>query len=396
MNYKKYFPIFKTNKDLCYLDSAATSLKLGEVIKCECEFIQNNGTNPHSGGYDLSYQAETDIEIVRNRIGKYLNSPTSSNIVFTYGTTDSLNLVINGLENIIAGGDEIINSPLDHHSFLLPVQSLCQKTGAKNIFMRLHNGKITLKSFLDAVTEKTKVLCLTHVSNAFGVVAPIKSIIEEAHKRGIIVIVDAAQSIPHMRIDVSDIDVDFLAFSMHKIFGPFGVGVLYGKSEMLKMITPSRVGGGMIYTYDKAGSLFKEIPYIFEGGTPNVAGIVASKAAIDFMDNLHLEQAEKRVVALAKLAIKGLSHLDDVIVYNNGECGIVNFNISGVHSHDAQGYLNTKNICIRAGHHCAQLAMKEKSIKTSLRASFSIYNDSNDVDKLIVAIKDTIEFFRSK
>ncbi|MDR2822583.1 MAG: aminotransferase class V-fold PLP-dependent enzyme [Acholeplasmatales bacterium] len=393
MNYRKYFPIYKKNEDLVYLDSSATALKLKSVIDKETTFLRENGTSSHSAGYELSTGALQDMEKSRNLVAKYLNT-NPKNIIFTKGTTESINIIMNGLEDYINENDEIISSPLDHHSLLMPVGKLCKKKKAINKFINLTDNEITITEAALQITKKTKIIAITHVSNALGVTTPIKEITKIAHKNNILVVLDCAQSVPHMRLDTKDLDVDFLAFSFHKIFGPFGVGVLYGKDTALELIKPLNLGGGMVYEFLKDGeSLYKEIPYSFEGGTPNVSGIIAASESILFLDSLDFETKNKEIEALSIYAVEELKKIKEVTIYNKGELGIINFNVRGIHCHDIQTFLSSYNISVRAGHHCASLVMKHLNILTSLRVSIQIYNTKLDIDIFISKIKEAIIYF---
>lgn len=396
INYKKEFPFFKHNPNLIYLDSAASSLKLGRVINKISNYYETNGTNVHRGVYSLSHQATSDYEETRNLVAKLINS-NPEEIIFTKGTTDSLNSLSLSLMHLVNEGDEIITSELEHHSSLIPWQIVASKKNATLKYVPLNEeGKITLNGFLEVFNEKTRIVALTHVSNVLGHLTPVKAIIKAVRKinKDVIFILDAAQSIGHIKVDVKDLDVDFLAFSAHKMYGPSGVGILYGKKRLLEIIPPFEYGGEMAENVNKDVSTFKELPFKFEAGTPNVAGVIGLGEAIKFLlDNVHLFNEHE--MKLKDYALSKLKDNNDITIYNkNSDSGIITFNVNNVHPHDIASVLDQKNIAIRAGHHCAQLINKKLKQIATLRASFAIYNTLKDIDTFITALEETINFFK--
>ena len=392
---RKHFKIYEKYPDLCYLDSAASALKLKEVVDSEVNYLNYNGTNVHRGVYKLSYDATNSYEETREVVAKFLNAK-SDEIVFTRGCSDALNMFATsyGL-NFLKKGDEIISSELEHHSSQMPWLNVSQKTGATIKYIPLENDQITIQNFKKVLTKNTKIVALTHVSNVLGYITPLKEIIKLAHEVGAIVIVDAAQSIPHMKVDVKELDCDALAFSAHKMMGPTGVGVLYAKKKLLNLMPPRDFGGDMAEDVYLDHMTYKDAPYKFETGTPMISEVIALKEAIKFLDNVGLDNIYNHEKYLRDLAIKGLKEIPNVIIYNE-DCptGIISFNIKGTHPHDAASVYDNNNICLRAGHHCAELVMHHLNVIGTLRASFYIYNDKEDVKKFIEATKEASEFFK--
>lgn len=393
---KKDFPILTNNPGLAYLDSAASSLKPSCVINKIKEYYEEYGVNVHRGVYGLSYKATDEYEETRNVVAKFLNA-ASEEIVFTKGTTASLNLVAAsyGMDNIDEG-DEIIVSELEHHSSVMPWQEVAKVKKAKLVFVPLDNeGRITVENFKRVLTEKTKVVALTYVSNVMGYISPIKEIITLAHSVNAIVIVDAAQAAPHLKLDVKEIDADFLAFSAHKMLGPTGLGVLYGKYKLLNNMRPIEFGGDMNDYVEKYDSTFKDAPYKFEAGTPLISEVIAFKEAISYLDKLGMENVHKHEQELMKFALSELSKIDGITIYNpTCETGVISFNINGIHPHDASTIFDQNNVALRAGHHCAQLITTWLGCVGTLRASLYIYNDKQDVEKFVEAVKQAAEYFK--
>jgi len=394
-NVRKHFPFFKENSNITYLDTAASSLKLGSVINSLTNYYVNNGTNVNRGVYRLAHEATVAFEETRSNVAKLINSKPEE-VIFTKGTTDSLNKLASSLSEFINEGDEIITSELEHHSSLIPWQVIAKKKKAKLVFIPLNDeGKITVDNFKKVVNNKTKIVALTHMSNVLGYLTPIKDIATIAHKYDAIVILDAAQSIGHMSIDVKDLDIDFLAFSAHKMYGPNGVGVLYGKASLLNKISPFEYGGEMAHLVDMYESTYKDIPHKFEAGTPVIAEVIAFNEAVKFYLENDLSGLFSKEIELKNYLINQLEKIDDVIIYNkNAEGAIVTLNIKGIHPHDAASILDQENVYVRAGHHCAQLVNKKLEVVSTLRVSFGIYNIKDDCNKFIEAIKKAIEFFK--
>jgi cysteine desulfurase/selenocysteine lyase len=394
INYKKRFSFFNKNKDIIYLDSANTSLKLTSVIKRETDFLSNNGASSHSFGYKLVDESYALVEETRGLLSNYLNVEPN-NIIFTTGATQALNYAILGLESILNEGDEIITSVLDHHSVILPMRKLATDKNLVLKYIKVDQNKneLDINQFISLITPKTKLIFLTYISNAFGFKSPIDEIIKVARENNIIVGIDAAQAIPHIRIDCKALDCDFLAFSGHKIFGDFGCGALYIKSPLYDVINPVIYGGGTVVSVSYDDIVYKDYFDKFEAGTPNVSALIGLYESIKFLSEIDLEKVEKEITSYAKYCIKELKSNEDVIIYNNGECGIVNFNIRGVHPHDVQTYLASSNICVRAGHHCAMMALNALGIDSSVRVSFSIYNNKKEAIILVKQINECVLFF---
>lgn len=394
-NLRDEFSFFKNNKEVTYLDSAASSLKLNSVILSLTDYYVNNGTNIHRGVYKLAHEATEAFEATRKSVARLINSRPEE-VIFTKGTTDSLNKLAISLSSLINEGDEIITSELEHHSSLLPWQEIARQKNAKLVYVELNDeGRITLENFKKVINDKTKIVALTHVSNALGYLTPIKEIVKETRKYNAYVILDAAQSISHMKIDVKDSDIDFMAFSAHKMYGPNGVGVLYGKDHLLRMIPPFEFGGEMAHLVDKDISTYKDIPHKFEAGTPVIGEVIAFNEAVNFFLNNDMEKHYQNELLLKEDLIKELSKIDDLIIYNKtAESPIVTLNIKDIHPHDAASILDQYNVYVRAGHHCAQLVNKHLEVVSTLRVSIGIYNNKEDIEKFIFAIKEAIKFFK--
>lgn len=396
-NIRNKFPFFKNNQNLIYLDTAASSLKLQSVIDEITNYYETNGANVFRGVYKLSHYATEKFENTRKLVSKLINSEEDE-VIFTKGTTDSLNSLAFSLSNFINEDDEIITSELEHHSSLLPWQVISLNKNAKLKYIPLnHEGKITLNNFLKVLTKKTKVVALTHISNSIGYETPIKDIVKKIREfnKDIIVILDAAQSIAHQKIDVKDLDVDFLAFSAHKMYGPSGVGVLFGKKKLLKKIPPFEYGGEMAEIVKHHSFTYKDIPYKFEAGTPNIAGVIGFSKAVEFLLNNDLNEIKKHEEELKKYTVKELEKIDEIIIYNkSSSSSITTFNVLGVHPHDIASLLDQENISLRAGHHCAQLVNNKLKVISTLRVSYGVYNTKEEIDKFIIALKKAIKFFK--
>lgn len=395
-NIKSDFPVLVNNPNLVYLDTCATSLKPYNVINKLVEYYEKYGVNVNRGVYTLSYHATVEYEETREIVAKFLNAKTEE-IVYTKGASNSLNLVASsyGMDNI-KEGDEIITSELEHHSNVIPWQNVAKKKNAKLKFIELDStGRITVEAFKKVLTNKTKVVAITYVSNVMGYITPIKEIIKLAHSVGAIVVVDAAQAVPHMPIDVKELDADFLAFSAHKMLGPTGFGILYGKYNLLQAMNPIEFGGDMNDNVDLYESHYKDAPFKFETGTPPIAEAIAFKEAIKYIEKIGFEQIQKNEHELTRYVIDELLKIDNVIVYNpTVETGTIAFNIKNVHPHDAATYFDQENIALRAGHHCAQLITKWLECVGTLRACFYLYNDMEDAKKFVNAVKGAAEYFK--
>lgn len=397
--FKKDFPIFN-NKDIVYLDSGATTQKPIQVIKKIEEFYENENANPHRGAYLLSIEATQVYEEARDKIAKFINAKHREEVIFSKNATESLNLIAYsyGLENL-KKDDEIVISIMEHHSNLVPWQKVSKQTGAKLNYMYINDEfEISDEEIENKITNKTKVVGITYVSNVTGTINNVKKIIETAHKVGAKVVVDASQAIPHMKIDVQDLNCDFLVFSGHKMFAPLGIGVLYGKREILNNMTPFLMGGDMIeYVYEQ-DTTFAPLPNKFEAGTQNVEGVVGLAAAIDYINQIgydKIEEIENEVVEYARKELSKLDYLELYMTPNKeNHSSVISFNIKGIHPHDVASILDSENVCVRSGNHCAQPLLRSLGIDSTCRASFYIYNTKEDVDKLVKALNKAYSMFK--
>ena len=391
---RQQFPIYDANPDLVYLDTAASSLKPKAVIDVVDHYYSKLGVNVHRGVYGLSYEATDLYEAARTTVAKFLNAKFEE-IVFTRGTTSALNLVASSYLEKLKPGDEIITSELEHHSSMLPWLQVAKKTGALLKYVELdQQGRITVEAFKAVLSDQTKVVALTYVSNVMGYITPVKPIIDLAHEKGAMVILDAAQAAPHLAIDVTALNVDFLAFSGHKVCGPTGIGVLYGKRHLLNQMSPIEFGGDMNVTVDKFDATWKEAPYRFEAGTPIIAGVIGLARAIEFISEIGFDSIHEHVSKLHAYALAKLKAVEGIEIYNEtAETGIIAFNVLGVHPHDAASIFDQNKVCIRAGHHCAQLITKWLKQIATLRATFYIYNDEKDADLFVESVKEAVRFF---
>ena len=396
---KKDFPIF-TNKKISYLDSGATTQKPTQVIDAINEFYKKHNANPHRGAYSLSIEATEIYESTRAKIAKFINAKHPEEIIFSKNASESLNLIAYsyGLDNL-KNGDDVVLSIMEHHSNLVPWQYVTKKTGSNLKYMYINNEyEISKEEIESKITENTKIVGITHVSNVLGTINNVKEIIKYAHKKGAIVIVDASQSIPHMKIDVQDLDADFLVFSGHKMLAPLGIGVLYGKREILNQMNPFIMGGDMIeYVYEQE-TTYAPLPNKFEAGTQNVEGVIGLGAAIDYIENLgyeNIEQIETKLVKYARAELSKLEFLDIYMTPNeSNHSSVISFNIKGVHPHDVASILDSEGVCVRSGNHCAQPLLRYLGFDSTCRASFYIYNTQEDVDNLVKAIIKAYDMFK--
>ncbi|MDD4243013.1 MAG: cysteine desulfurase [Bacilli bacterium] len=391
---KNDFPVLVNNPDLCYLDSGATSLKIKAVIDKMKEYYEYYGVNIHRGVYQLSHQATTEYEETRDVVARFINAKPEE-IIYTKGTTNALNMVASILSKTLSSGDEIIVSELEHHSSVLPWQHIAAEKGLMLRYVDLTvDGRITLENFKATISPKTKVVAITYISNVMGYITPLKEIIQEAHKVGAVVIVDAAQAAPHIKIDVKDLDCDFLAFSAHKMLGPTGFGILYGKMRILDYLDPYEYGGDMNDDVCLFEATYRDVPYKYEAGTMPIAEAIAFKEAIKYIEKIKIDKIHEHEKALIAYAMPKLLAIKGVEVYNpTTDTGIIAFNIKGVHPHDAATLFDQNNVALRAGHHCAQLITKWLGVSGTLRASFYLYNTIEDVDRFLEAVKATVSFF---
>ena len=398
MNYKDDFPILK-NRDIAYLDSGATTQKPIQVIKTLEEFYEKYNANPHRGAYTLSIEATKIYEDTRTKIAKFINAKHREEIIFSKNATESLNLIAYsyGMDNL-KKDDEVVISIMEHHSNLVPWQKVTKATGSKLNYMYIDdNFELSDEEIESKITDKTKIVGITQISNVLGTINNVKKIIKYAHKRGAIVIVDASQSILHMKIDVQDLDADFLVFSGHKMLAPLGIGVLYGKREILNKMEPFLMGGDMIeYVYEQS-TTFAPLPNKFEAGTQNVEGVVGLGAAIDYIESLgydKIQEIEKEVVSYARQELAKLDYLTLYMTPNKEKhSSVISFNIKGVHPHDVASILDSEGVCVRSGNHCAQPLMRFLGIDSTCRASFYFYNTKEDVDKLVKALNKAYNMF---
>ncbi len=398
MNFKDEFPILQERK-ISYLDSGATTQKPQCVINAIESYYKECNANPHRGAYSLSIEATEKYESTREKIAKFINARNIEEIIFSKNATESLNLIAYsyGLDNL-KKDDEVVLSIMEHHSNLVPWQYVTKKTNSKLKFMYINkNYELSKEEIESKITDKTKVVGITHVSNVLGTINNVKEIIKYAHKKGAVVIVDASQSIPHMKIDVQDLDADFLVFSGHKMFAPLGIGVLYGKKELLNKMTPFLMGGDMIeYVYEQ-NTTFAPLPNKFEAGTQNVEGVIGLGSAIDYIEKIGYKEIQNVEEAITKYAVNELSKLDFLELYITphleNHSTVISFNIKGVHPHDVASILDSNGVCVRSGNHCAQPLLRYLGMDSTCRASFSIYNTKEDVDNLVEALKKAYKMF---
>ena len=395
LNIKKDFQVLNNNPDLVYLDTGATALKPKCVIDKINEYYDKYGVNVNRGVYELSYEATTEYEETRTLTAKFLNA-REKEIVFTKGASNGLNMVALGFGmDYIQEGDEIITTELEHHSNVLPWMNVAKKKNATLKYIELDStGRITVEAFKKTITEKSKVLAITYVSNVMGYITPIKEIIKIAHEHNIIVVVDAAQAVPHMKVDVQDLDCDFLAFSAHKMFGPTGFGILFGKYKYLKKMSPIEYGGDMIDVVEKYEATTKDAPYKFETGTPPIAEAIAFKEAIKYIESIGYDRIHEHEQILLNYAREKLSKVEGITIYNpTAETAIITFNINKAHPHDAATIFDEYHVALRAGHHCAQLITKWLDCVATLRACIYVYNDYHDIDVFVEAVKAAVKYF---
>ena len=391
-NIRKDFPILSkkiNNKTLIYFDNAATSQTPTSVINSISNYYNNYNANIHRGVHSLSEEATQDFESARTKIKEHFNAGDTKEIIFTSGTTHSINIVANGYTDILKSGDEIIVSGLEHHSNIVPWQMMTKKNNAKlKVIPLKENGELDLKVFENLISDKTKLVFINHVSNALGVINPIKKIIEIAHKNGAVVLVDGAQSSAHFDIDLQKLDVDFFTASAHKLCGPTGIGFLYGKKELLDLIPPYMGGGEMISEVTFEKTTYADLPHKFEAGTPNISGAIAFGYALDYLNNIGLDNIKKYEDYLLDYATNKLKQIDGMIIYGDtpNKTSVISFNIDGLHAYDIGSILDKFGIAVRTGQHCAQPIMDYFKISGTVRASFSFINTTEEIDELIKAI----------
>lgn len=398
LDIKNDFPIFK-NRNISYLDSGATTQKPECVIKAVQNFYEKYNANPHRGAYTLSIEATELYENTREKIAKFINAKSEKEILFTKNASESLNLIAYsyGLDNLKTN-DEVVLSIMEHHSDLVPWQYVTKKTGSTLKYMYINeNYELSREEIESKITNNTKIVGITHVSNVLGTINNVKEIIEYAHKKGAVVVLDASQSIPHMRIDVQELDADFVVFSGHKMLAPLGIGILYGKKEILNKMNPFLMGGDMIdYVYEQE-TRFAPLPNKFEAGTQNIGAVVGLGAAIDYIESIGYDRIAKIEHELVSYARQELSKLEYVKLYitpnEENHSSVISFNIKGVHPHDVASILDQEGVCVRSGNHCAQPLMRYLKTDSTCRASFYLYNTKEDVDRLVQGIKKVYSVF---
>ena len=394
---KNKFPIFKHHPDLVYLDSASTTHKLKSVIQAEMQFYERQNANIHRGIYPIAVQATNAYEGVRKTVQSFVNAAFTHEIIFTSGVTEGVNLVAQSFVfPQLNAGDNVVISAMEHHANLIPWQQIClTKQAELRVIPFNTEGVLALKSLDKLLDKRTKIVAITHISNTLGTVNPIKKIIAKAHKQNIPVLVDAAQSITTHKLDVQKLDIDFLVFSAHKLFGPTGVGVLYGKEKYLKAMPPYKFGGDMIRDVTFEKTIFAPLPNKFEAGTPNIAGVIGMGAAIDFIKKMGQNKIKKHVKMLLDDATERLKQIENLEIIGNSteKSGIISFILRGVHPHDVATILASNNVAIRSGHHCTQPSMDFYDIAGTNRVSFSIYNSVEDIDRLVEAIEAVNKIF---
>ena len=403
--YKKDFPLLANNPDLTFLDSAATSQRPRAVLDAQRRFYETMNANPLRGLYSLSVEATQAIEDARNHIASFIGAvdeagnPQGNEVVFTRNTSESLNLVARTLgASILKPGDEVVISIMEHHSNLIPWQQVCRQTGARLVYLRADDDfRITQDEIEEKIGPRTKIVSVTQVSNVLGVENPIRQIADRAHQMGAYMVVDGAQSVPHLKVDVHDLGVDLLAFSAHKLGGPMGIGVLWGKADILDAMPPFLTGGEMIDSVTETDAVWAPVPQKFEAGTQDAAGSYAFDADLTYLESIGIDTVERRERLLASYLTQSLAALDfvDVIGPREGDrhVGAVAFNVRGVHPHDVASILDGSKVCIRAGHHCAQPLLAWLGQSSTCRASVAFYNDREDVDRLVEGLKTVWQVF---
>ena len=396
-DYKKDFPLLREHRDIIYFDNAATSQKPDCVIKAEEDFYTQHNANPLRGSYPLSVEATDIYENSRIKVQKFINAASNREIIFTRNSTESLNLIAYsyGLTNVKAG-DKVLVSGMEHHSNMLPWQMVTKAKGAELEYIECaDDGSVDLERIKEQITDNTRIVAITQVSNVLGRVNPIKEIAKLAHEKGAVIVVDGTRSIPHMRIDVQDLDADFFVFSGHKIFGPMGIGVLYGKEKLLEAMPPFLTGGEMIDSVRRDGATYAELPHKFEAGTVNARGAAGLAAALDYVDSIGYEEMQKREEEVIRYVMEGMKKIPHVHILGSQDpkehLGIVSFAVDGVHPHDVNEILIADGICIRAGHHCAQPLLNSLGYNSTARRSFMFYNTIREGEKFLKSLASVRE-----
>ncbi|CEH30802.1 Cysteine desulfurase [Aneurinibacillus migulanus] len=397
---RELFPIVNqkvNNHSLVYLDNAATTQKPRQVIQTLKRFYEWENANVHRGVHTLGTRATDAYEGARMKVARFINAASEQEIIFTRGTTAAINLVASGYAKAICKeGDEIVITLMEHHSNLIPWQQAAKATGAILKYIPLQqDGSVSLEDVEKTITARTKIVSVSHISNVLGMINPIKQITKIAHKHGAVILVDGAQSAPHIKIDMQELDCDFYAFSGHKMCGPTGIGVLYGKKKIIQQMEPVEFGGEMIEHVDLWGTTWREVPWKFEGGTPIIAGAIGLGAAIDFLEHIGREEIERHDRELTRYAMERMAEIDDLAVYGpkNDRVGLITFNLGNIHPHDVATFLDSFGIAVRAGHHCCQPLMSWLGAHATTRASFYLYNTEDEVDKFITVLLAARKYF---
>lgn len=397
---RKDFPILDqivNDEPLVYLDNAATTQKPKAVLEAVNRYYQEDNANVHRGVHTLAERATASYEAARETVRRFINASSTKEVLFTRGTTTGLNWIGRFAEEILEEGDEVLISIMEHHSNILPWQEACRKVGAKLVYVYLKDGGLDLEDFRKKLTDRTKFVSIAHASNVLGVINPVQEIAQLAHEKGAIVVVDGAQSVPHMKIDVQKLDADFFVFSGHKMAGPTGIGVLYGKEQYLNQMSPVEFGGEMIdFVYEQSAT-WKELPWKFEAGTPNMAGAIGLAAAIDYLEAIGMDAIERHEQDLIAYVFPKLQAIEGLKIYGSQDLakrsGVISFNLGDLHPHDLATALDYEGVAVRAGHHCAQPLIQYLEVPATARASFYLYNTKEDCDKLVEALIKTKEFF---
>jgi len=397
---RKDFPILDqivNDEPLVYLDNAATTQKPKVVLEAVNRYYQEDNANVHRGVHTLAERATASYEGARETVRRFINASSTKEVLFTRGTTTGLNWIGRFAEEILEEGDEVLISIMEHHSNILPWQEACRKTGAKLVYVYLKDGGLDLEDFRKKLINRTKFVSIAHASNVLGVINPVQEIAQLAHEKGAIVVVDGAQSVPHMKIDVQKLDADFFVFSGHKMAGPTGIGVLYGKEHYLNQMSPVEFGGEMIdFVYEQSAT-WKELPWKFEAGTPNMAGAIGLAAAIDYLEAIGMDAIEHHEQDLIAYVFPKLQAIEGLKIYGSQDLakrsGVISFNLGNLHPHDLATALDYEGVAVRAGHHCAQPLIQYLEVPATARASFYLYNTKEDCDKLVEALIKTKEFF---
>ena len=393
--HREDFPIL--NSDLIYFDNGATTMKPKQVIDSVVDYYSNYTANAHRGDYDNSLKVDIKYEEVRTKVKKFIGCDNEKEVIFTSGTTDSLNRIVFGyMKYYLKSGDEVLITKAEHASNILPWLELEKEIGISVKYIPLDNLLVTVENVKNSITDRTKVISLAHITNVLGDTRPIEEIGKLCRDSNILFVVDGAQSVPHIKVNVQELNIDFLAFSAHKMLGPTGVGVLYGREELLEKMKPISFGGGMNASFLSTGEVeYKSLPSRLEAGTPNIAGVIGMGAAIDYLENIGIDNITKHERHLKEYFLDKVKDIKELVIYNKNTPGsLVAFNIDGVFSQDTAIYLNHYKICIRAGNHCAKILKEDLLVKNTCRISFYLYNTEEEIDKLVEVLRNSKDIFK--